>query len=110
MNLDFLKRITGGLFLLTTEFNGIKNGCIINNCMEVSTNPSCISISVMKNSYTNELIEKSKKFAISILNTDVSSEMVKNQLDSLYENVALWEMLISFKIFQQLWIKIMFLM
>ena len=35
MNLDFLKRITGGLFLLTTEFNGIKNGCIINNCMEV---------------------------------------------------------------------------
>ena len=63
MNLDFLKRITGGLFLLTTEFNGIKNGCIINNCMEVSTNPSCISISVMKNSYTNELIEKSKKFA-----------------------------------------------
>ena len=77
MNLDFLKRITGGLFLLTTEFNGIKNGCIINNCMEVSTNPSCISISVMKNSYTNELIEKSKKFAISILNKDVSSEMVK---------------------------------
>ena len=50
MNLDFLKRITGGLFLLTTEFNGIKNGCIINNCMEVSTNPSCISISV---SYTH---------------------------------------------------------
>ena len=40
-------------------------------------NPSCISISVMKNSYTNELIEKSKKFAISILNKDVSSEMVK---------------------------------
>ena len=77
MNLDFLKRITGGLFLLTTEFNGIKNGCIINNGMEVSTNPSCISISVMKNSYTNELIEKSKKFAISILNKDVSSEMVK---------------------------------
>lgn len=77
MNLDFLKKITGGLFLLTTEFNGIKNGCIINNCMEVSTNPSCISISVMKNSYTNELIEKSKKFAISILNKDVSSEMVK---------------------------------
>lgn len=29
MNLDFLKRITGGLFLLTTEFNGIKNGCIL---------------------------------------------------------------------------------
>ena len=77
MKLDFLKKITGGLFLLTTEFNGIKNGCIINNCMEVSTNPSCISISVMKNSYTNELIEKSKKFAISILNKDVSSEMVK---------------------------------
>ena len=24
MNLDFLKKITGGLFLLTTEFNGIR--------------------------------------------------------------------------------------
>ena len=70
----------------------------------VTNNPSCISISVMKNSYTNELIEKSKKFAISILNKDVSSEMVKKF--ELFQE----EKMISFKIFQQLWIKIMFLM
>ena len=57
-----------------------------------------------ENSYTNELIEKSKKFAISILNKDVSSEMVKKF--ELFQE----EKMISFKIFQQLWIKIMFLM
>ena len=57
-------KITQGMYVLTTN----NSGCIIDTVSQVSmSDEPLISIAVNKNNYTNEMITKNRKFAISIL-------------------------------------------
>lgn len=73
-NIKITWKITQGMYVLTTE-NG---GCIVDAVSQVSSgdNP-LISVAVMKKNYTNELLKKNSKFAISILSKDVNPEIIK---------------------------------
>ena len=73
-NIDILKKISQGMYVLTT--NG--GGCIVDAVSQISAgeNP-LIAVAVMKKNYTNELLKKNDKFAISILSTDVESNIIK---------------------------------
>ncbi len=62
-----LNKISYGLYILTTSFEGKDNGCIINTVSQVALNPDKIMISVNKSSYTGELIKKSGIFNLSVL-------------------------------------------
>lgn len=62
-----LNNISYGLYILTTSWEEKDNGCIINTVSQVALNPDKIMISVNKSSYTAELIQKSKKFNLSVL-------------------------------------------
>lgn len=62
-----LNKISYGLYILTTAWNGIDNGCIINTVSQVALNPDRIMISINKTSYTGELIKNSGVFNLSIL-------------------------------------------
>ena len=59
--------MTYGLYVLSTNYNGIDNGCIINTVTQVASNPDKLAISVNKQNYTCELIEKSSRFTVSSL-------------------------------------------
>ena len=61
---DILRKITLGMYVLTTN-NG---GCIVDSVSQISggDNP-LIAVSVMKKNYTNELLKKNNKFALSVL-------------------------------------------
>ena len=72
-----LFNISYGLFLLTTEFDGKHNGCIINTAQLVSENPYTMLISVNKSNFTTEMAEKSGKFNISVLTEDTPFELIK---------------------------------
>ncbi len=65
--MDALTKISYGLYILTSSDGTQDNGCIINTVCQVSLNPERIVISVNKDSYTGEIIKKSKKFNISVL-------------------------------------------
>jgi len=67
MSLSAVTKIGYGLYILTTECDGIDNGCIINSVCQVALNPDKIIISVNKSCYTAELIRKSGKFNLSVL-------------------------------------------
>lgn len=73
-NEKIMWKITQGMYVLTTK-NG---GCIVDSVSQVSggENP-LIAVAVMKKNYTNELLKKDDKFAISILGMDVDSEIIK---------------------------------
>ncbi len=77
MNNKALYNIEYGLYLLISNHNGIDNACIINTCMQITSNPLTLSIFVNKLNYTNEIIKKSKKFNISILNEDIKFDLFK---------------------------------
>jgi len=67
MDSKALFKIGYGLYVLTAN-DGIKdNGCIINTVMQVTSDPCQIAIAVNKLNYTNQMIQKTKKFNVSVL-------------------------------------------
>lgn len=67
MNKKTMYNLTYGLFVLTSAFEGKDSGCIINTAGQVTSEPNRISIAVNKANYTQELVQKSGRFNISIL-------------------------------------------
>ncbi|MGI6068769.1 flavin reductase, partial [Absicoccus porci] len=65
MNLDVMKKLTYGLFVLTARDGQKDNGCIINTAVQVASEPNTISISVNKANYTHDMILKTGKFNVS---------------------------------------------
>ena len=70
MDTKALSYIGYGLYVLTTRFNDIDNGCIVNTVMQVTSNPLQIAVTVNKGNYTHELIKNSGVFNISMLTTE----------------------------------------
>lgn len=73
-NIDITRKISQGMYVLTT--NG--GGCIVDSISQISMgdNP-LITVAVMKKNYTNELLKKNSKFAVSILAKDVNPDIIK---------------------------------
>ena len=66
-----------GLYVLTAG-DASDNGCIIDAAAQVAEDPARIAISVRKDNYTREIIEKSGKFNLSVLDETVPFETVKH--------------------------------
>ena len=77
MNEKTMQKITYGLFVLTTKKDDSYNGCIINTAIQVTSNPNCLSITVNKANYTEELIRKCWRFNISVLAEDANFDTFK---------------------------------
>lgn len=73
-NKKITRKITQGMYVLTT--NG--GGCIVDSVSQVSaTENPYIAVAVMKSNYTNELLKKNDKFALSVLGMNVNPEIIK---------------------------------
>ena len=73
-NIKITRKITQGVYVLST----VGGGCIVDALSQVSgTDNPLISVAVMKKNYTNELIKKNKKFAVSILGKEVNPNIIK---------------------------------
>lgn len=68
-------KISQGMYALTT----MGGGCIVDAVSQISAgdNP-LIAVSVMKKNYTNELLRKNNKFALSVLGEQVNPQIIKN--------------------------------
>ena len=73
-NIDITRKISQGMYVLTTK----GGGCIVDSISQISMgdNP-LITVAVMKKNYTNELLKKNSKFAVSVLANDVNPEIIK---------------------------------
>ena len=72
-NKKITRKITQGMYVLTT--NG--GGCMVDAVSQISAgdNP-LIAVAVMKKNYTNELLKKNTKFALSVLGEDVRPDII----------------------------------
>ena len=70
MDSKALSYIGYGLYVLTTHYGDIDNGCIVNTVMQVTSNPLQVAVTVNKNNYTHELIMNSCVFNVSMLTTE----------------------------------------
>lgn len=73
-NKRITRKISQGMYILTT----VGGGCCVDAVSQVSSgdNPF-IAVAVMKTNYTNELMKKNDKFALSVLGMDVSPEIIE---------------------------------
>lgn len=77
MDTSALFKIGYGLYVLTANDGGKDNGCIINTVMQVTAEPCQIAIAVNKRNYTCEMVQKNKKFNISVLSEEAHFEQFK---------------------------------
>lgn len=78
MDTKALFKIGYGLYVLTANEAGKDNGCIINTVMQVTSDPCQIGIAVNKLNYTNQMIQRTKKFNVSILSESSKFDIFKH--------------------------------
>lgn len=73
-NKKITRKITQGVYLLTTE----GGGCIVDAVSQISAgeNP-LLAVAVMKKNYTNELLHANEKFVLSVLGEDVDGNILE---------------------------------
>ena len=73
-----LLNIQYGLFVITTCDGGRDNGCISNTVEQVTSQPNRLSMSLSKENYTTELIQRSGRFTVSVISEEADFELFKH--------------------------------
>lgn len=60
-------KLSYGLFVLTAADGDKDNGCIINTCIQAAESPTRIVVAVNKSGLTHDMLLKTRKFNISVL-------------------------------------------
>lgn len=67
MNNNVFKNLSYGVYIVSCVIENKYTGCTVNSIMQIASSPALIALSVNKDNYTHICLEKSKKFAVSIL-------------------------------------------
>jgi len=70
MNPEAFKKISYGLYIVSSKKNSKINGQIANTVFQVSADPPLIGVCINKENLTHEFIENSKVFCVSVLSKD----------------------------------------
>ncbi len=72
-----LRNLSYGLYLIGASDNGRACGCIVNTVFQVTSVNPIVAISMNKDNYTWELIEREKRFSVSILSEKTRKEVIQ---------------------------------
>ena len=78
MDTKALFNIGYGLYVLTTNYDNIDNGCIVNTVIQVTSNPLQIAVTVNKGNYTHDLIKDSCVLNVSMLTTETPMKVFEH--------------------------------
>lgn len=78
MNNEVMNRLSYGIFVLTAKDGDKDNGCVINTASQVTISPNQIAVTVNKQSYTHDMIVKTKEFNLSVLDESATFETCKH--------------------------------
>ena len=78
MDKKAMYKLSYGLFVLTAKEGEKDNGCIINTAIQAASEPNQLSICVNKANYTHDMIERTGKFTVSVLNQNAPFELFKH--------------------------------
>lgn len=63
MDLNSLYKMTYGLYVISSKHDNGQSGCVVNTLSQVTAEPVRLSVSISKESFTAELIQKSGHFS-----------------------------------------------
>ena len=67
MNKNAFRQLSYGVYVISTWDKGRATGCTANSAMQITSEPATIAVSINHDNYTNQCIQDTGKFAISIL-------------------------------------------
>lgn len=69
-------KISYGLYLISSNFEGKQNGCISNTIIQVSSKPAKLSVALSKDNFTTEIVKKSGRFTATVLSQATSMDVI----------------------------------
>ena len=76
MNKNAFRSLSYGVYIISTLDGERPTGCVANSVMQITSSPATIAVSMSHDNYTNSCIEKSGKFAVSILTEQSNPELI----------------------------------
>jgi len=67
INKNAFRSMSYGVYIVSTLDGERPTGCVANSAMQITSEPATIAVSINHDNYTNSCIEKTGKFAISML-------------------------------------------
>lgn len=78
MNTNVFRNLSYGVYVISSLDGERKTGCIANSIMQITSSPATIALSMNHDNFTNSCIDKTGKFAISILSENSDSSLIGN--------------------------------
>jgi flavin reductase (DIM6/NTAB) family NADH-FMN oxidoreductase RutF len=75
---EAFKKISYGLFVVTTKANQKYTGCIVNTVMQLTTSPNKISVAINKQNYTHDMVKQNGEFNVSIISEKADFSLFKH--------------------------------
>jgi flavin reductase (DIM6/NTAB) family NADH-FMN oxidoreductase RutF/rubredoxin len=76
MNIEAFFKMSYGLYLITSKYNGEPSGYIANTAFQVTADPPQLAISCHKENVSASIIEKSGVFSVSVLEKDTDAGLI----------------------------------
>ncbi|MCR5845583.1 MAG: flavin reductase [bacterium] len=76
MNTKILRSISYGVYIVTSMDEGRPVGCTANSIMQITSEPQTVAISLNHANYTNEVVKRTGKVAVSILSEESDSSLI----------------------------------
>lgn len=76
MNPNAFRKLSYGVYVISTWDNGRPTGCTANSAMQITSDPATIAISINHNNYTNKCIAENGHFAISVLSEESDPSII----------------------------------
>lgn len=75
MNKNVLRDLSYGVYIVGVN-NDYLSGCVANSAMQITSSPATIAISLNHQNYTNEVIKKTKKFSLNIVDEKTNPNLI----------------------------------
>lgn len=78
MDINVFRSMSYGVYIVSAMDGERPTGCVANSIMQITISPATVAVSMNHDNYTNGCIEKSGKFAFSILAEDSDAGLIGN--------------------------------
>lgn len=77
MNEKSLYKLSCGLYIISSSYEDKTSGCVANTLQQVTSSPVQLSITLNKENYTEQLIEKSGKFNAVVISQNIDMDVIR---------------------------------
>lgn len=76
MNSNAFRKLSYGLYVISTLDGERPTGCIANSVLQITSDPATVAVSLNHSNYTNSCIKESGKFAVSTLHEKIDPSII----------------------------------